>query len=89
MTSPQAIAAARVTEAQRHALEFAETATSKGWEGVCPRRGQHVMFANLALRGLLADIGWGVDADDRSRDVRLYAITDAGRAAIRAAKGAP
>lgn len=72
-----------MTEAQRNALEFAATATSKGWEGVCPRRGQHQMFANLAARGLLTDIGWGVDADDHSRDVRLYAITDAGKDAIK------
>lgn len=31
-------------------------------------------------RGLLADAGIGVD--DRDRDVHLYAITDAGRAAL-------
>lgn len=71
-----------LTEAQRVFLEYAASAPSRGWDGVHPRRGQHQMVARLVSLGLLAPIGDGVDADDHMREVDLFAITDAGRAAL-------
>ena len=75
----------KLTEAQRAVLQFAKRVCDSpefGQEvdGVCPRRGQSRMFEKLRSLGLLADAGIGVD--DRDRDVQLYAVTDAGRAAL-------
>lgn len=77
----------QLTVAQRIALQFVRRvcdspAFGHEVDGACPRRGQVQMFERLRLLGLLADAGYGVDADDHDREVQLYAITDAGRAAI-------
>lgn len=77
----------RLTEAQRHALRFvARVCASPEFghevDGVSPRRGQSQMFERLRLMGLLADAGAGVDSDNPEREVQLYVITDAGRAAL-------
>ncbi len=78
----------RITEAQRVVLRFAERVCDSpefGHEtdGIHPRRGQSQMFERLRLMGLLADAGVGCDVDDHDREVHLYTITVAGRAALR------
>lgn len=77
----------KLTEAQRVALRFIERVCDSPEfgnevDGVHPRRGQSQMFERLRLMGLLADAGMGVCADDHERQVHLYAITAAGRAAL-------
>ncbi len=72
----------KLTEAQRNVLQFASTIDPSRLDGVHPRRGQHQMYANLCLLGLMADAGRGVDEHDHMVEVDLYVITDAGRAAL-------
>lgn len=78
--------ATRLTEAQRVALRFiARVCDSPEFgqevDGVHPRRGQSQLFERLRLMGLIADAGAGVSTG-HDREVQLYVITDAGRAAL-------
>lgn len=77
----------RLTEAQRVALCFiARVCDSPKFghevDAVHPRRGQSQMFERLRLMGLLADAGVGVSTDNPERQIQLYTITAAGRAAL-------
>lgn len=75
----------RLTKAQRHFLEFAYLAPTRGWDGVHPGRGKHAMVGGLVKRGLLRCVGMGRDVDAESihgSDVWLYVITDKGSEAI-------
>lgn len=73
------MAATKLTRADRDVLMLARDCSSKNWEGVYPRgASQHRQFAKLVRMRLLKRIGWGVDADDHSRDVPLFAITNRG-----------
>ncbi len=67
-----------LTKAQRRALMFAASLSSE-YDGVSLRGGQRQMFEHLRARGLLGDAGYG--ENDRGREVPLYTITAAGRAA--------
>lgn len=75
-------AAPKLTDAQRIALRFAARVNLAEVDGVHPRRGQSQMFERLRLMGMLTDAGAGVSDDNHEREVQLYQITDAGRAAI-------
>lgn len=87
----------KLTKHQYAALRFAERICDSqefghDVDGVHPRRGQSGMFERLRMLGLLSDAGVGVSEDDHGIEVRLYAITDAGREALRLAReasGAP
>lgn len=77
----------KLTKTQYGALRFADRVCSSpefGHEvdGIHPRRSQSRMFERLRLLGMLSDAGVGVSDEDHGREVQLYAITDAGRAAI-------
>lgn len=72
----------KLTEAQRNALESAGRVHAEA-DGVHPRRGQHSMFENLRLRGLIEYVGIGVSSEDtEDRQVHLYRITAAGVRAL-------
>lgn len=78
---------ASLTGAQRNALRFVQRVCDSpefGYEisGAHPRKGQERMFSALADAGLLHWEGPGVSSENHEREVQLYTITDAGRAAL-------